>query len=144
MNNQLKITLIVLVLTYPSTTAKGQQAEILTFKITHLKSWAGRVMVSLFRQEDDLPKKPFKTKEASILNGIAYITFEDVPMDDDAAIGYHDRNANGMPNHKLGFPNEPMDFSNHWRLTLFSGMPSFKKLKFKFTRDNTVIEIPID
>jgi uncharacterized protein (DUF2141 family) len=72
------------------------------------------------------------------------IAFNEIPIGEYAAIAYHDKNSNSTLDHKMGFPNEPMGFSNNWNFSLFSGMPTFKKLKFNFESDNAVIEIPVD
>jgi uncharacterized protein (DUF2141 family) len=84
-----------------------------------------------------VPKKPFRIASGKISKGKALVRFEDLPYGDYAAIIFHDENANGVLDHRFGFPNEPMGFSNAWRLSLFSGMPTFKKLKFEF-RENTM------
>jgi uncharacterized protein (DUF2141 family) len=106
----------------------GQQR--LTIVAGNFKNDVGNAVVNLFRTHDDLPKTPFRTMTAKITNGRAVVTFEDVPAGYYAAILFHDENSNGVIDHRFGFPKEPMGFSNNWRLSLFSGMPTFEKLKF--------------
>jgi uncharacterized protein (DUF2141 family) len=119
------------------------QTGILTIEATNFKNDKGVATVHLFRAQDDVPKKPFMKAMNIIANGKATITFPNIPFGDYAAILFQDENANGILDHKFGLPNEPMGFSNQWRLSLFSGMPSFRKLKFKFevNKDHCEIEI---
>ena len=106
--------------------------EKLTIAAGNFKSNSGKAVVNLFRRQDDIPKKPFRTGTAKIVNGQATIGFENLPVGFYAAILFHDENSNDIVDHRFGFPSEPMGFSNHWRLSLFSGMPTFEKLKFDF------------
>lgn len=69
--------------------------------------------------------------KASIEADVAKISFENLPTGSYAAIVYHHENDNGTLDHKLAFPSEPMGFTNNWNLSLFSGMPIFKKLRFE-------------
>ena len=78
-----------------------------------------------------------------IVNGKATIAFPDLSYGEYAAILFHDENSNGILDHKFGFPNEPMGFSNDWKLSLFSGMPTFQKLKFEFSESKSICAIKI-
>lgn len=79
----------------------------------------------------------------SIVDGNAMIVFQNIAYGDYAAILFQDENSNGELDHRFGFPNEPMGFSNEWDLTLFSGMPTFKKLKFQFSESKANLKIAI-
>ena len=78
-----------------------------------------------------------------IVNGKATISFSNIPFGDYAAILFQDENSNGILDHKLGFPNEPMGFSNDWKLSLFSGMPTFGKLKVAFSSQKSNCKVAI-
>jgi uncharacterized protein (DUF2141 family) len=110
----------------------AQQSGSLKIEAISFSNTKGKATVNLFRKEDDIPKKPYLEASAKIENGRAVIVFDNIPYGDYAAILYHDENDNGILDHRLGFPNEPMGFSNNWKLTLFSGMPNFEKLRFTF------------
>jgi uncharacterized protein (DUF2141 family) len=69
--------------------------------------------------------------------------FENLPNGSYAAIVYHDENDNGTLDHKFAFPSEPMGFTNNWNLSLFSGMPTFKKLRFEHS-GQTRIDVKIN
>jgi uncharacterized protein (DUF2141 family) len=119
------------------------QMGTLTIDAINFKSDKGIATVHLFRKQDDVPRKPFMKATAVITNGKATVAFSNISFGDYAAILFQDENANGMLDHKFGLPNEPMGFSNQWRLSLFSGMPSFRKLKFRFDEGIGHYEIKI-
>lgn len=144
MNNlSSQVTQLAIAFSLCSAICNAQQSE-LTVKTTNFETTQGVAVINLFREQDDLPKKPFKTLTTRIQNGIAIFTFDALPSGDYAAIVYHDENANGTIDHKMGFPNEPMGFSNNWNLSLFSGMPTFRKLKFEHQGPATTIEIKVE
>ncbi len=122
---------------------EAQQARTLTIEATNFANDKGIAIVQLFREQDDVPKKPFMNVKAEIVNGNAKIICIGIPYGDYAAILFHDENSNGILDHRLGFPNEDMGFSNHWKLSLFSGMPTFTKLKFSFKQQDTPYIISI-
>lgn len=124
--------------------ANTQEAPKLVIKVSDFETSEGVAIVNLFRESDDLLKKPFMTLKGTIADGSSEIIFENLPKGSYAAIAYHDENSNGTLDHKLGFPNEPMGFSNSWELGLFTGMPTFKKLKFDHDSQVTTIEIKVD
>jgi uncharacterized protein (DUF2141 family) len=121
----------------------AQSSGILTINATNLKTDKGVAVVHLFRKQDDVPKKPFKEASHVIDNHKSKIVFRNLPYGEYAAILFHDENSNGILDHRFGFPNEPMGFSNDWKLSLFSGMPTFQKLRFEFREGKTTCLIAI-
>lgn len=122
------------------TTVRGT----LTIHTGNFSSDEGSAVVELFRSEDDIPGKPFMKANSKIKNRKAVIFCADIPYGDYAAILYHDQNSNGTLDHNFfRIPDEPMGFSNEWKLTLFSGMPNFSKLKFEFSEDKQDCKIDI-
>ncbi|MFA6455209.1 MAG: DUF2141 domain-containing protein [Bacteroidota bacterium] len=120
-----------------------QRTESLTIHAEQFQHNNGLAVVSLFRAEDDMPKKPFRKVSGIIMNGKAVIVIDSIPHGEYAAIVFHDENSDGEVDHRWGFPAEPMGFSNGWRLTLFSGMPSFKKLRFEYSESQCEYTIGI-
>lgn len=117
----------------------------LTIHAGNFSSDEGSAVVELFRKEDDIPGKPFMKTSSNIRNGKAVIVITDIPYGEYAAILYHDQNSNGTLDHNFfRIPDEPMGFSNQWKLNLFSGMPNFTKLKFKFSEQNKNCKIDIE
>lgn len=108
----------------------------LTFNITGFTDNSGQVLVQLFHKEDKVPTKPFKVVKAKITNKKALVVIENLGYGEYAAIIVHDTNSNGHIDHSWGIPSEPLGYTNHWKLTLLSGMPTFEKLKFTFSESN--------
>lgn len=121
----------------------AQSVGLLTISAANFGNNKGKAVIHLFRKEDDMPGKPFMESTAAIVDGKAMIVFQNIAYGDYAAILFQDENANGKLDHRFGFPNEPMGFSNEWNLTLFSGMPTFSKLKFQFSESKTNLIIAI-
>ncbi len=121
----------------------AQQSGTLVIEGLDFESNKGIAIVHLFREQDDFPNNPFMQATGELVNGKATIVFNTIPYGAYAAILFQDENSNGILDHKLGFPNEPMGFSNEWTLSLFSGMPSFNKLKFEFDQHTVNYEIAI-
>ena len=113
----------------------------LIFKVTGFESNSGQAILLLYRPNDDVPKKPFKRIMAEIINRESIFSIKDLPYGDYAVIVVHDKNKNGVIDHKWGMPAEPLGYTNNWKLTLFSGMPSFEKLKFHFSKASGAVVI---
>ena len=112
----------------------------LTFHITGFENNTGQTLVLLYRKENKVPKNPFMQLKAEILNKESVVPVKDLPFGEYAAIVVHDQNKNGTIDHKWGFPAEPLGYTNNWKLSLFSGMPAFEKLRFLFSRpDETIV-----
>jgi uncharacterized protein (DUF2141 family) len=144
--NRLYFPLILLMLCVASLLyARSQPASgTLTFTITGLEDNSGQVMVRLFRKADDVPVSAYKQVKARIVNRSTVALFENLPYGDYAAIIVHDRNANGMIDHSFGIPAEPLAYTNHWKLSLFSGMPTFGKLRFTFSQAMNSYAVSLD
>jgi uncharacterized protein (DUF2141 family) len=104
---------------------------------------AGQAVVFLYRKEDKLPKAPFRKAFGAIRDRESTLEFTDLPYGDYAAILLHDENSNGEIDHSFGIPSEPLGYTRGWKLGLFSGMPTFEKLKFRFSESENSQTIPI-
>jgi uncharacterized protein (DUF2141 family) len=123
---------------------QSTSSDTLTIYATHLSSDEGNVIAKLYRESDPFPSKPFMETSVNISDGKATIVFSTISYGSYAAILCHDKNSNGKIDHNfLGIPAEPLGFSNGWKLTLFSGMPSFNKLKFDFSPQTKEFNIEI-
>jgi uncharacterized protein (DUF2141 family) len=107
------------------------------------KNDQGKAVIKLFRSVDKLPDGPHRQLTTDVVDGKAVFAVEDLASGDYAAIVFHDRNANGKIDHRFGFPAEPLGFSNGWKLSLFSGMPTFSKLKFHYSPADGEYEIAL-
>ncbi|MFZ4547494.1 MAG: DUF2141 domain-containing protein [Bacteroidales bacterium] len=133
MKKLIVISIILFFASLNSSAQTQQQSDYLTFNISGFADNSGQVLVQLFRTEDNVPTKPFKVLKAKIVNEKAIVIVENLSFGDYAAIIVHDKNSNGIIDHRLGIPNEPLGYTNNWHLSLFSGMPTFNKLMFTFT-----------
>ena len=115
----------------------------LTFQLWNFENDNGKAIIHLFKKGDAVPKSPSWVSSAKIINGKATIVFKEIPYNEYAAILFQDQNSNGILDHSWGMPAEPMGFSNGWELSLFSGMPSFSKLKFEFSEQKNSYKINI-
>ncbi len=116
-------------------------AGSLTFHITGFEKNLGQALILFYSKDDKVPKKPGRHLKAEIVNKEAVLTLENIPCGEYAAIIVHDINGNGVVDHKWGMPSEPMGYTNNWKLSLFSGMPSFDKLKFVHSKPLTIVTI---
>jgi uncharacterized protein (DUF2141 family) len=145
MNNLLLITSLGMLLSCNILIAEPKAGfDRLSFCLTGFESNSGQAILKLFRREDKLPSKPFIEQKAEIINNESHFAVDNLPYGEYAAIVVHDKNGNGRIDNTFGIPNEPLRFTNTWHLSLFSGMPSFEKLKFLYDSSNKTIEIKMD
>jgi uncharacterized protein (DUF2141 family) len=121
----------------------AQPSGTLTIEATNFQSDKGVAVVHLFRKQDDVPKNPFLETTHAIVNGKAIIVFHNLLYGEYAVLLFHDENSNRKLDHRFGLPNEPMGFSSNWKLSLFSGMPTFNKLRFEFSESKSEFTIMI-
>jgi len=113
------------------------QSGTLIVSANGFESEEGNVVLTIFRKDDNIPAKPFLRFKETIHKDQANFEITNLEFGDYAIILFHDQNKNDILDHRLGFPDEPMGFSNNWQLSLFSGMPNFRKLKFNFSSAQT-------
>lgn len=134
----------LLVVTSISTQADDKNATNL---IVHASGFAhprGQAIASLFYEDDDIFSKPRERVAATIQQDKAILIFPNVKPGNYAVLVFHDENGNNDLDHNaLRFPAEPLGFSNDFTLTLFSGMPNFKKLRFIFPASTEIISIQL-
>ncbi|MEI7491622.1 MAG: DUF2141 domain-containing protein [Bacteroidota bacterium] len=130
---------VILIFSIDGFSQTEKHTGTLTFKVTGFEDNTGQAILLLYRIEDDVPKKPFMRMNAEIVNKEAVIQVKDFPYGDYAAIIVHDKNKNGIIDHKWGIPAEPLGYTNNWKLSLFSGMPNFEKLKFHYSESGNMI-----
>lgn len=145
MKTSLLTTIFLCISTIAFSQSQTSGKDTLTIYASNFSSDSGRAVVRLFRNEDDLPTKAFMEATSNIINGKSVLAFTDIPFGEYAAILFQDENSNSTLDHNfLGLPKEPLGFSNNWKLTIFSGMPSFPKLKFEFSEQKRDCKIDIE
>ena len=102
----------------------------------------GHAITKLYRPGDNvLAKEGTAMAKAEIRDGEAECAFFDLPEGPYAVVVFHDENDNGVIDHRLGLPSEPVGFSNGFRISLLSGRPTFEKLRFELRRPSP--EVPM-
>ena len=143
--NRIKTTTSILILTYTlSSHAENGNGELM-LKITGLKNEQGQVVANLFCEGMDVMQIENSCRRLqSTINGKqAELVFHNLPYGTYAVSLFHDENNNGTLDHNfLHLPAEALGFSNGFKLSLFSGLPSFEKLQF--TMEQQAMEIDIE
>ena len=106
----------------------------------------GHALANLFREGDDVlkPEQAYRRTSAEIYDGNATVTFADLAFGKYAVVVFHDENDNGTLDHNfMRLPAEPLGFSNDFKISVFSGMPSFEKLNFSFAADMLPLKISV-
>jgi len=124
----------ILLVSFISINKIHSQTATLSVTVNDLPKDEGILMVRVFKEGENIFKDPTIFQNISAKNGIT-VNFEDLPYGNYVIYIIHDADNNGILNHKWGMPSEAFDYSNDWKLTLFSGMPSFNKTKFTFSED---------
>lgn len=121
------------------------QQENLVVHVSGFTHEGGQAVVSLYREEDDIPSKPYIRSAEEIRQGKATFIFSNLQYGDYAIIVFHDENSNNDLDHNFfGFPAEPLGYSNGFKFSLFSGMPNFSKLRFTFGVGARPLKITVD
>jgi uncharacterized protein (DUF2141 family) len=84
------------------------------------------------------------TVNSIIVNKKAIFAIKNLLFGDYAAIVLHNQNSNNKIDHSWGFLSEPLGFTNNWKLSLFFGMPTFEKLKFNYSKSNSIFDIKLN
>ncbi len=123
--------------------AHGKQADLVVHA-TGFRSDQGQAIADLFVQGEDILGKPHVRVKGEIKGGTATLTFRNMTYGDYAVRVFHDENGNGTLDHNfLSIPSEPLGFSNGFSLGVFSGLPTFEKLRFSFVSGAKPIEIVV-
>lgn len=107
--------------------AVGATLDVDVQGFTHAR---GHAIAKLFVPGEDVTKHGHAEAKADIVDGHAIFRFDELVPGDYAVVVFHDENDNGIIDHGVLGPREPIAFSGGFRLGLFSGMPTFEKLRF--------------
>jgi uncharacterized protein (DUF2141 family) len=131
---------------FSSTVFAADTPPALAIQMSGFDHDRGQAVVNVFRATDDVlkPDTAYRHLQAEIYDGRASITIPDLAYGKYAISVFHDENGNGTLDHNFfRFPAEPLGFSNYFKLSLTSGMPSFEKLQFQFAAETAAIEISL-
>ncbi|MDH5325127.1 MAG: DUF2141 domain-containing protein [Gammaproteobacteria bacterium] len=142
----LRQTFIWFVIFVPSLMAQtlDTQERNLTIHVGNLPDDTGMVVARLFRPGDDIFKTPFKVIKSHSFAKQSTLVFRDLEFGQYAVVVFQDKNANDDLDHNfLNLPAEPIGFSNNFTLGVFSGFPSFNKLKVNFDPEHESYQIDV-
>ena len=143
-NALLNIVVLATTFTAATTWAEGVEPETLVIHAVGFSHDRGQAIASLFYHGEDIFKPPRARVAAVVQHGQALLRFPNVVPGDYAVMVFHDENGNGDLDHNfLRLPAEPLGYSNRFELTLFSGLPSFDKLRFAFDTGASPVEIHV-
>jgi uncharacterized protein (DUF2141 family) len=137
---------LLLVATAPPASAQTPSLPSGTLSVAAdgFKSGAGHAFARLYRPGDNIVGAPWRLVRADIHDGRAVFDFKDLAFGAYALVVHHDVNDNGTIDHNaIGFPAEPLGFSNGFKLGLFSGKPTFDKLRFSFAPTSTSTSVTV-
>jgi uncharacterized protein (DUF2141 family) len=125
-----------------TSTASAQNID-LTVKLTGVRSSNGNLRAGLYREAESFRKEEKALAIISVPanSGENTLIFNDIPPGRYAIMAYHDENADGRLNLRLGmFPTEGYGLSNTPKVF---GPPKFDDSAFNVDAANTQIEIPL-
>ncbi len=135
---------LVMCMVATSAWADFQGEEDLILHVSGFTHDRGQAVANLFREGDDLFGKPFARVVADVRQGKATLAFARPQPGHYAVTVFHDENGNNTLDHNfLHLPAEPLGFSNGFKLSLFSGKPTFEKLRFAFGPGTKPLEISV-
>lgn len=116
-------------LTLPASATQDENTLIVN--ATGFAHARGHAIAKLFEPGDNVLEHGRHQLIAEIRDGKASFDFKGLPAGTYAAVVFHDENDNGEIDHNLlRLPSEALGFSNGFRPGVFSGLPSFDKLRF--------------
>jgi len=115
----------------------------LTLHATGFKHARGHAVAKLYAPGDNVLGAGHWQMRAPIDGNTAVLRFEDLPPGHYAAVVFHDENDNGVIDHGLLGPSEPIGFSGGFMLNLLSGRPDFERLKFNFKPPAQTLELQV-
>jgi len=138
----LSITAIVLALFLSSFAYKNDNnIYSLTVKVNNLQNSKGVVQFALYNKNGSIPdqhyKKYYKLLTSEINDGLAVITFNNLPKGTYAVNILHDENKDGKIDKGFILPKEGLGFSNYNSLSP-TNRPNYSKASFQLLADMTI------
>ena len=141
MSTLVRILIVLIIKSGLMYTQKKNTAEI-TVHIENLNNNNGKLLVGLYKTDEDFLKKTYKGIVAEINNNRSTVTFKDVPLGVYAVSFVHDENENGkMDTNFMGIPKEDYGCSNNAKG--FMGAPKWKDAKFELKDESKSLTITL-
>jgi uncharacterized protein (DUF2141 family) len=124
--------------------SQAQDFGALKVEASGFNNASGHAIAKLFLPGQNVRQRGHFEIKADIRGGKASLAFPALPPGDYALVVFHDANDNGTIDHNLiGVPNEALGFSNGFKLSLLSGLPTFDRLRFAHGAADTAQTIAI-
>jgi len=121
--------------------AQNEESANISVKISDIKNNQGSVLFGLYTQTTFLKAEPEFTAKSEIVNGVAQVTFKNVPTGTYAITCFHDLNGNDkMDFEPSGMPKEDYTVSNNAKNMY--GPPTWDDAKFSL--DTADISMDLD
>jgi len=144
MKSNIKVLSMCMSIAFNNAFSQTPNQQILKVYAENFKTNKGQAIANLFVKSESLKKKPSHQLISKIVDGKTVFEFSDLPFGDYAVIVFHDKNANGDLVHSWGMPSEPLGYSGNWSFSLFTGMPTFEKLRFNYSLKNNSITLKVN
>ena len=123
--------------------AAEEGAGVLTVHVIGFTDVQGHAVAKLFRPGDNVLEKGRWEVSATVKDGQAVMAFPPLPAGPYALVVFHDRNDNGRIDHGWTGPSELLGFSGRFKLSLWSGRPTFDELKFEFDGVSRTMDVTV-
>jgi uncharacterized protein (DUF2141 family) len=131
---------LMLLPSYGQTGIQNEEKGAPLSVIVSLRGQGGHVLVAL-HNKDTFLKKPLKSEVATIVNGKAFVTFNNIKPGTYAIVVLHDKNDNKiMDFDTYGMPLEAYGISNN---VLLMGPPQWEDANFEMGNTPLQLEISI-
>ena len=141
MKTHLKALVILAgILTFGTSMAQDSPKAGYSFRVEagHFRNSEGAAVFALYNEEGSIPDEKmnryYKKETGRIVNGKAFVTFEDLPKGRYAVTVLHDENSNEKIDKTLFYPKEGFGLTNFDKISL-SNRPDFSKASFVLSED---------
>ncbi len=135
----LALILTLLISNFVSQAQEKTEGITITVTVPNVTSSEGEVIFGLYNEDTFMKAVPLQGEKSYIENGIAKITFKNVPKGVFAISCFHDKNGNyRMDFEENGMPKESYGVSNN---TMSYGPPMWSDAKFEVGTEDLNFEI---
>ncbi|SFG09485.1 Uncharacterized conserved protein, DUF2141 family [Salegentibacter agarivorans] len=120
--------------------AQTENSGNICVSVDNIASEEGKVYFALFNEDNFLKQAPVKGEVSEIKDGVAMVTFSEIPPGTYAVTAYHDKNGNQrMDFESNGMPTEDYGVSNN-QMNLY-GPPIWEDAKFNFDGEKKEVNL---
>lgn len=122
--------------------AQSETSPEISVSVENIKSDNGKILFGIYSENTFMKAAPEYRAESKIVDGVASVTFKDVPPGTYAISCYHDMNGNNqMDFEPTGMPIEPYGVSNN-KINYY-GPPVWNDSKFELSEESLDLNIKL-